>query len=145
MLASSCAVIGSLWFVMMRVGMRSPFSKPLTFRWAFLRMCARPSCVRVVGLLIWKSHCNDFLHSGYELLCLHFSCLRPPHLASCGCTCAWLSGGLICWAVLFPHTEGSMVGDNDTNPLPGPGSLITPCLLRSFHAILTFVTSSCWD
>ncbi len=47
-------------------------------------------------------------------------------------------------AVPFPpHTEGSTVGDNDINSQSGPGSLITPTLLRSFHTILTFVNSSC--
>lgn len=54
-----------------------------------------------------------------------------------------LRSDLLCCAVP-PHTEGSMVGDNDINPLSGPGSLITPTLLGSFHTVLTFVNSSRW-
>lgn len=47
---------------------------------------------------------------------------------------------LVCFPIFFhryrhTHTKGSMVGGNDINPLPKPGSLITPTPLGSFRTI----------
>lgn len=109
------------------------------------------SSIPVKLLLQWFfSSWSGISNTDEELLCLHFSCLS---VSSLPCV-LWLYtcltqqwSDLPCCAAPHhhhhTHTEGSMVGDNDTNPLAGPGSLITPTLLGSFHTILTFVNSSC--
>ena len=147
---SSCAVTGSMRFVMMHVGMWSPFSKPLTFRstWALPRMCMcmrkRASSVCLCDLKNGYLDCLLKLVSSFwvgDAINELWFCSSVSHPYIVLLRQQW-NDSLRC-AVPLPHSEGSMVGDNDINPLPGPGSLITPTLLGSFHTILTSVDSSC--
>lgn len=107
--------------------------------------------VRVSAHSVCRCHRLKTAPVKSQLQVFHFG-LANDQLSRLGFLCSGVSSlpcvftqqrsDFLCCAVP-PHTDGSMVGDNDKNPLPGPGSLITPSLVGSFHTILTSVDSSC--